>query len=90
MDGLIEKERARAREIEQRETESQKRRRQIKEPPFEELEQDEYKDERLNKNAENVRQVEKKLGRTSERFMAMFDTTRNSFRSNVKILEWQQ
>lgn len=87
---MIEKEQAIARELKQRETESQKQRRQIKEPPFEELEQDDYKDQRLNKNAENVRQVEKKLGRTSERFMAMFDNTRDSFRSNVKVLEWQQ
>jgi len=55
VEALLEQDRAREAAKEKLETHSARARRQMREPPFEELERDDARDIRLNKNAENVR-----------------------------------
>jgi hypothetical protein len=42
----------------------------------------------LNKNKENARQIYKKLERTGEQFMLLFDKTREEYRENIEVLNF--
>jgi hypothetical protein len=56
---------------------------------YKELEKRAPNKKNLNKNAENVRQINLKSIGTSEGMMKLFDEAKNEFKTNIKALDWQ-
>lgn len=58
--------------------------------PHDQMHTESAKSPFLNKNAENIRQMNGKLERTLTKYEEVFDNTMEEFRQNMTIMNWQQ